>query len=234
MKISVLAALMMIWGAIPILTAAQPGGQGVGYGIGVSQIIIHNSEALQLSDDQVAQLVNLQLKHRNEMRDNRRKSQGIRGNRGQRINRNNQARITSDWRNERHAEMLAILTTDQRKALIELQVEFANNQHAFRAIRYREMITLADIDAKKHDAVYNILQHHNDEILELRLNHIATEQPTGQEQFLERQESRQKMIQSLREVLTDDEYNALESYLDTRNRYVSTTYYGRRSMNRNR
>ncbi len=190
--------------------------------------VMQFGEDLQLTEQQISQIVALQLERRSAMQKQRRSPRQGEARRGQPQNeqrigqtrgdqRASQEGRFSEDREEHHNQIMSILTDTQKAQLIELRKQRANQAHNYRTIKHAEMIKKADLSRSKSRDVQRILDAHSKSMLDLQLARIESGTMGSDQQA--RRAANAETHNKLREMLTVAEYEALGFGLGNRQNF---------------
>lgn len=178
---------------------------------GIEQIVTMYGDQINITDDQLANIIEKQIQYRETMRAAR--EQG-RANRGQQ---QRQVRQGENLRGQHTQTILSsVLTDSQMTQLKELMKERADFSHRYTNVRHQKFVELAEIQGEKREAVLELMNSHADQRHQLQLKMI--ENPASVDAN-ERQQMMQKMQadhDELKSLLTVEEYENLMQFMNNR------------------
>lgn len=193
-------------------TLAQPMNRAGMNVPGVQQLIVEYGDELQLTDEQISQLIELQIEHRNQYR-----AYGGTSNRGDRGNFRRNRNVGGpgigvtrfNARAEMREEVMEILTTVQIELLQSKLVEKAERAHEFRTLRHEYIVREAGIENGKAGQVMALLNAQSESYLELAKQRIMNPADDNTELFAEQFQQMRETDDELQNLLTADEYFSL-------------------------
>lgn len=202
-------AIFLVFAAMTLQAQSRSGN-------GIHSMVSQYGEELNLTDDQMKEIAELNLEYREEVREN---LEGRRGNRGQRGNKRDDRR--NNWddgrveaRAEYHAEVMDILTANQKTILRDAITKRAENTHQFRMVQHEVYADAAGLEGEKRQNVLNLMNEHSREVMETRLENIETADFGLNRAY--RLESRVELQTELEELLTVSEYQTLQDVMGVR------------------
>lgn len=224
---TIISTLIIFLMAAAVSLNAQPRfGNGNGMN-GFHPLISQYGQELNLTDSQMKALAELNLEYRQEFRAD---WQGRRANRGQRgsfrgTNRPNRSDGWIQARSEYHAEVMDILSEDQKQTLRNAVQERAEKAHEFRMAQHEVVVDEVGLEGDKRQNVLNLMNDHSLQLLETRVENIET--PAFGQYRDDRFDSRLELHNELKELLTVAEYRKLQDVMGTP-RFANDGRYGRR------
>jgi hypothetical protein len=224
---TIISTLIIFLMTAAVSLNAQPRfGNGNGMN-GFHPLISQYGQELNLTDSQMKALAELNLEYRQEFRAD---WQGRRGSRGQRgsfrgTNRPNRSDGWIQLRSEYHAEVMDILTEDQKETLRNAVQERAEKAHQFRMAQHEVVVDEVGLEGDKRQSVLNLMNDHSRQLLETRVENIET--PAFGQYRDDRYDSRSELQNELKELLTVAEYRKLQDVMGTP-RFANDGRYGRR------
>lgn len=215
---SIISTLAIFLVAAAISLNAQPRyGNGNGSGMqGIHPFITQHGSDLNLTEGQMKEIAELNLKFRQDFRANRTGNRGLRGQRGS-FRDGRRGTLNSGWiddRSEYHAMIMDILTDDQTQMLQSIIKERAENAHQFRTIQHELIVDEAGIEGEKRQNVLNLMNAHSEEMLEARMENVQSQRSYGDYRGAGF-ESRTELHNQLKELLTVAEYQNLQEVMGT-------------------
>lgn len=232
MKTILTLIILFLWGSTSSLNAQNQNRSATIPG--VQQLITQYSDQLNLTDQQKADLVELQTERRANWR-----LDGVRGvNRrgqmsGQRRGFNQRGMVRGDRRSGRQGargagiaggdletrwesyaeyqdEIRDILTSEQIEQLKSIRLDRIENQYEFRALRHNAMIERAELDSEKAAEVSAALNRINELQKEMQVQRVENPEEFDREAMLQVMDEIRNIHVDLRNTLTVAEYQQLQ------------------------
>lgn len=183
---------------------------------GLEQIVVTYGEELNLTDDQISEIISKQLEYQQTMRASR--AQMNRGERGQRQNNDQrQARMGENLRGPHTQSILnGVLTDDQKSQLRSLMLDRTEFEHDYRTIKHQMIVEKAELSGDKADQVLSIMNKHSEMQRDMRIQGIENPSSVDADQRRELSETMQADREELRSILTVEEYQNLMQFMNHR------------------
>lgn len=190
--------------------------QGRGFGPGEQQLIIQHADELGLTEEQKKEIIHITLEARQQYRGSMRGQRGsmrgtqTNGRRGE-IQRGTSGRFERGigYRSSLNAEVLEVLTEEQRDRLYNLMAERAESAHEFRTLSHQLMVSNAGIEGEKAARALEILNRRSELRLGLAKERITSPDTVDREARLEVMAETRQLSDELRNLLTVAEYQQL-------------------------
>ncbi|WP_069133017.1 hypothetical protein [Rhodohalobacter halophilus] len=173
---------------------------------GIQQIVVMYGDQLDITDDQLSEIIAKQLEYRETMRNAR--MQSNRANRGQ------QEQQGENYRAQHSQSILrSVLTESQMGKLNELMKDRANFSHRYTTIRHKEIVDRSGLEGEKRDAVLEMMNRHAEQRKELQLQRIENPQSMSADDRRQMMNTMRDDMQELRSILTVEEYENLMQFM---------------------
>ncbi|MEX0944520.1 MAG: Spy/CpxP family protein refolding chaperone [Balneolaceae bacterium] len=229
MKVILTLNLLFFWGFLSSVNAQIQNRSA--YLPGVQQIIMQHGDELNLTEQQKTDLIALQIERRSEFQ-----RPGIRGNgsrgqmTGQRRDNNRRGNVRDNrrdgsqglFRAERsmqvnrsermieHQEAIREILTDQQISQLQsIRLERIEQQHEFRSLRNRTIVTNAEIDENKVDEVIAKLNQISEHQKNMQIQRLENEGEVDAEEMQQNMDEIRTIHEDLRNLLTVSEYQSL-------------------------
>ena len=180
---------------------------------GVQQIVTMYGDQINITDEQLANIIERQLQFRNTMRSAR--VQNNRANRGQQQQR--PVRQGENLRGQHTRTILnSVLSDSQMNQLKELMAEKAEFTHRYTTVRHQKIVELAEIEGEKRDAVLEVMNSHADQRHQLQLRMIENPNSVNADERQQLMERMQSDRDELKSLLTVEEYENLMQFMNNR------------------
>jgi len=231
-KKAVLFAVCVLMATISEMIA-QPMNRSGMNSPGIQYMITEYGDELELTDDQISELIALQIEHRNQFKmNNRQMMQNRKGDfrRGQNDGRRGMRgrgfrNADPEWmqaRNETRMEMrqqvMDILTDEQVEELQSILTVKAERAHEFRTLRHQYIVNEAGIESDKEEQVLSLLNAQSANRLELAKQRIQNPTKVDQDLWSGHLENMKETNDQLQSILTVDEYQELRENMGFGNR----------------
>ena len=179
---------------------------------GVQQIVTMYGDQINITDEQLANIIERQLQFRNTMRAAR--VQNNRANRGQQ---QRPVRQGENLRGQHTRTILnSVLSDSQMDQLKELMAEKAEFTHRYTTVRHQKIVELAEIEGEKRDAVLEVMNSHADQRHQLLLRMIENPNSVNADERQQLMERMQSDRDELKSLLTVEEYENLMQFMNNR------------------
>jgi len=180
---------------------------------GVQQIVTMYGDQINITDEQLANIIERQLQLRNTMQGAR--VQNNRANRGQQQQR--PVRQGENLRGQHTRTILnSVLSDSQMNQLKELMAEKAEFTHRYTTVRHQKIVELAEIEGEKRDAVLEVMNSHADQRHQLQLRMIENPNSVNANERQQLMERMQSDRDELKSMLTVEEYENLMQFMNNR------------------
>jgi len=180
---------------------------------GVQQIVTMYGDQINITDEQLANIIERQLQLRNTMQGAR--VQNNRANRGQQQQR--PVRQGENLRGQHTRTILnSVLSDSQMNQLKELMAEKAEFTHRYTTVRHQKIVELAEIEGEKRDAVLEVMNSHADQRHQLQLRMIENPNSVNADERQQLMERMQSDRDELKSLLTVEEYENLMQFMNNR------------------
>ena len=180
---------------------------------GVQQIVTMYGDQINITDEQLANIIERQLQLRNTMQGAR--VQNNRANRGQQQQR--PVRQGENLRGQHTRTILnSVLSDSQMNQLKELMAEKAEFTHRYTTVRHQKIVELAEIEGEKRDAVLEVMNSHADQRHQLQLRMIENPNSVNADERQQLMERMQSDRDELKSMLTVEEYENLMQFMNNR------------------
>ena len=232
MKFVFILTLLLLWGSSSSLNAQNQNQSG--HMPGVQQIITQYGDELNLTDQQKADMITLQIERRSEWQ-----RPGVRGDRqrgqmtGQRRSTGQRGTVRGDRRSDRQGargtgfersdietrwdrsadyriEILEILTDAQIAQLKSIRMDRIESQYEFRSMRHNAMIERAELDSGKAAEVTSKLNRINELQKRMQIQRMENPDQLDSEALLQVMDEIRTIHEELRSTLTVTEYQKLQ------------------------
>src|SRR6056297_2087708 len=180
---------------------------------GVQQIVTMYGDQINITDEQLANIIERQLQLRNTMQGAR--VQNNRANRGQQQQR--PVRQGENLRGQHTRTILnSVLSDSQMDQLKELMAEKAEFTHRYTTVRHQKIVELAEIEGEKRDAVLEVMNSHADQRHQLQLRMIENPNSVNADERQQLMDRMQSDRDELKSLLTVEEYENLMQFMNNR------------------
>ena len=180
---------------------------------GVQQIVTMYGDQINITDEQLANIIERQLQLRNTMQGAR--VQNNRANRGQQQQR--PVRQGENLRGQHTRTILnSVLSDSQMNQLKELMAEKAEFTHRYTTVRHQKIVELAEIEGEKREAVLEVMNSHADQRHQLQLRMIENPNSVNADERQQLMERMQSDRDELKSLLTVEEYENLMQFMNNR------------------
>ncbi len=211
-----LAVVIIVLGLGVSQALAQPS-QGRGMAApGVQQIVMMYGDQLQLTDDQISEIISKQISYRQTMRESR--MQQNRGQQGQRRNEDNRPQNMGENLRSQHSSSIlnSVLNEQQREQLKSILIDRAEYGHEYRVIRNRILVETAGLSGAKAEETRAILDKHSSLMKNMRMSEIEDPGTNRTEERQQMMSEMQSDREELKSILTVDEYQNLMQLMEHR------------------
>lgn len=180
---------------------------------GIEQIVTMYEDQINITDEQLADITERQLKFRETMRASR--VQNNRANRGQQ--QRQQVRQGENLRGQHTRTILnSVLSDSQMGQLKEVMKEQADFSHRYTTVRHQKIVELAEIEGEKRDAVFEVMNSHADQRHQLQLKMIENPNSVDADERQQLMDKMQADRDELKSMLTVEEYENLMQFMNNR------------------
>jgi hypothetical protein len=180
---------------------------------GIQQIVTMYGDQINITDEQLASIIERQLQFRNTMRAAR--VQNNRANRGQQQQR--PVRQGENLRGQHTNTILtSVLSDSQMDQLKELMKEKADFSHRYTTVRHQKIVELAELEGEKRDAVLEVMNSHADQRHQLQLKMIESPNSVTADERQQLMDRMQSDRDELKSILTVEEYENLMQFMNNR------------------
>lgn len=213
----ILSGLFLI-SATALLAQPQRGG-GMNGMPGIQSLVVQYGDLLDLSDNQVDDLIALRTERLDRFRNFR--GSARRGDRGNRGNWNRPNRPNAGWGsgpgytyyNEMQEDILEILTDEQISTLRDLMMQRASRSHEFRTKVHDYAIRQSEIEGEKADQVSDMLNRMSTHRMQMAQERISNPDADLTDLWNEHWDLMEETYDSLSELLTVSEFQSLRENL---------------------
>ncbi|WP_322572186.1 hypothetical protein [Rhodohalobacter sp.] len=180
---------------------------------GIQQIVTMYGDQINITDEQLADITERQLKLRETMQAAR--VQNNRANRGQQ--QRQQVRQGENLRGQHTRTILnSVLSDSQMSQLKDLMKEQADFSHRYTTVRHQKIVELAEIEGEKRDAVLEVMNSHADQRHQLQLKMIENPNSVDADERQQLMDKMQADRDELKSMLTVEEYENLMQFMNNR------------------
>ena len=180
---------------------------------GIEQIVTMYEDQINITDEQLADITERQLKFRETMRASR--VQNNRANRGQQ--QRQKVRQGENLRGQHTRTILnSVLSDSQMGQLKEVMKEQADFSHRYTTVRHQKIVELAEIEGEKRDAVFEVMNSHADQRHQLQLKMIENPNSVDADERQQLMDKMQADRDELKSMLTVEEYENLMQFMNNR------------------
>ncbi len=223
MKTIITFIILFFWTSLSSVEAQFMQNRGMN-APGIHQIIIQHGEDLNLSDEQIVQLIELQYEQRAEARTTRRDAR-VRGDmrsqrRGTPQTRAYRApraetRASTVWYRERYSEQIEkifdILSEEQISELQSIRLDYVERQHEYSTLRNQIFVEKAEIDSEKAGDVLELLNQISEQRKQMQTERIENPGEWDEDAMRNHFAEIRSVQNNLRNLLTIAEYESLMS-----------------------
>jgi len=179
---------------------------------GIQQIVMMYGEELDITDDQLAEIVAKQLEYRQTMRSA--KQQSNRANRGQQQRPNRQGENIR----AQHAQsiLVDVLSNSQMEKLNELMRNRAEFSHRYTTIRHQQIVERSGLEGEKRDSVLEMMNRHAEMRRDLQMQMIENPDSVDADDRQQVMDQMRNDMEDLQSMLTVEEYENLMQFMGQR------------------
>ncbi len=179
---------------------------------GVEQIVTTYGNQINITDDQLAEIIEKQFQYRETMREARMQS-----NRAERGQQQRQVRQGENLRGQHSQSILnSVLTDSQMNQLKGLMKDRAEFSHRYTTVRHQKMVEHAGLEGEKRAAVLEMMNRHADQRHQMQLTMIENPGSVDADERQQMMETMQADREELKSLLTVEEYQNLMQFMDNR------------------
>lgn len=206
--------LLIAMSLVAVISQAQnrQGQQSMMSSPGVQQIVMMYGDQIDITNDQLAEIIEKQLEYRETMRSAR--MQSNRANRGQQ---QRQVRQVENLRGQHSQSILrSVLSDAQMNRLTELMKNRAEYSHNYMTIRHQKIVDRSGLEGDKKGAVLEVMNRHADQRHQLQLKMIENPSSVDAEERQQMMDQMRADMDDLKSMLTVEEYENLMQLMGQR------------------